>query len=1641
MKKILKRLLFIIIPVIILAVPYFMDRISADEADYTEITVTPTPGAGTSTSGNKYLILEIVPYKALGEMGYLVGGQEPIDEALFTSSSNAAGMLSFLGGAISSYQAYKVKDLPSSGNQDSGWVPIKTYASQGGYFKYVGYGNGYYQKKTNQTAYTRVADGTGNYMAKLDSENTDIYTGSWNQTNYRNVNAYFAYGTSTGASLYSTSNTYQPVSVIRVSDHTGDYDYNADKAAFELNKGKGEYDVLFKRSYGGSNSYYMTNDYEIVDDCSGEYSWTLTYVEKTGGSYTRNTAATTFTYSEYDHSNCAYNWVEDSGAASRENFTVEGTAGTQSEKIWIRNQKVIVMKQYSFGVTLVNNEWFKRLVLGLSDAQCDQMDVEVVTLTPAQLNTSQYQHYLKEANLFYINANYNHNYSYITLYESYSYEGLALSSSQKYGYLQAHDLLSFGVNDLSWTSTMLAFNRIAGVKSDGSLGGYRAGVVFDYRLFQDAINGASGYQDYRDFVTVSFTENGSNATVCNVAKLYIMVYQRDAAEFYKLFLSPTAPLHITTVSSGAASRNSTGTTGSFVRPGSSASATSVEATFWNGNTFCPYYLDYDGTLVNWTDWWNRKSIIAQYIPNYNISSQTTDMTSNVLVFNGTDIFTEKFIQPAYSMPQDALDAAKSYLASIGVDTSSVSSLKLFNYLVVSTDSGTGYGNGTEEDSSGTVADGGGGTNLRSYYSVLNIEPTADFAASEANINRIFVGYNIKITNMTSAQFNENIQDINTHYDMIYIGGASGRYNKSGSTLVYNDESLGQSVYHSGDKITASDTRTYTGSDFTEQKIGELYNFLEAGYPVVMEKEIYQLSSSVKNNTKLYSFIQDVTRAGSSYKNNIFNYESFYNGSSIFQPNGDKMTALKTRLNIERPQIQIIEPVIQSDAETNYFYLNDRGEFVITFAVLPNKRQEDESLYYSAYLYMDYNNDGIFSSGELMNVNLRNGVSNIGFHESYSTRHQYTYDMSGYNGAHQWKVEVIRQSVDAAGGFHDTPIRSEITGYVSNTDRQTINILQIMDNITSDSTAYSLQKAVTENANSLIRKWGGLGTTQISGYRTDGKLVDYDLVFHTMTVEEFLGLYAENPYDPSNPPTNHLADYQLLIIDNQTDVINNSNGALTNIKAAISGGKSVIFTKGSITSENQGNYLSTPLFEVNQKTYAKLCRIAKATNLNPYYIFNFTSSGFASAMNSDSTYTTGWITKANEGVVAEYPYKIDSAAIIRNNMYSEDALKAYSLTDAEPLIGWFCLSDTASPTVRVKTPSATYTVSTYSGMYSSSPEDVRNNYYLVNRGNVYYSGIVLDAQHDSAGNDMEIKLFINTITAAYRYTGHAVMKAPEIEIDDVAGQEPEDDTVELTKALIGDRTEIPVTFTISNSSSKMELSILWDASEAATSGWKLYKSTDFGPVLVTDYTDLVNMTYMLYVPVDALAGTHTLTLSAKNRNTVNSEDTLTTTIVYNGELPVITLENSNLITIQGLDNTKQYMYVDIDYATIDYNSLDSGDEGSREEESDALADRDPVRLEFAISNISDPTKVRITVTDSSGNAISVVDNKVYNRDSSLPDYSLNAYQVVAGSYYIELPVNILSGVSSKEVVITAAVDDSLKAQASVTLKRRSLFQLD
>lgn len=124
----------------------------------------------------------------------------------------------------------------------------------------------------------------------------------------------------------------------------------------------------------------------------------------------------------------------------------------------------------------------------------------------------------------------------------------------------------------------------------------------------------------------------------------------------------------------------------------------------------------------------------------------------------------------------------------------------------------------------------------------------------------------------------------------------------------------------------------------------------------------------------------------------------------------------------------------------------------------------------------------------------------------------------------------------------------------------------------------------------------------------------------------------------------------------------------------------------------------------------------------------------------------WVSQVNEGQITNYPYKLQErfqVASTHGQYYQLDYMSDADNDGQSDLVVWYCLDN------RVGTGGDAQET-----IYSMSPNDVANNYYIYNKGNITYTGV---GHSGDEYTTEEAKLFINTMIAAY----NAGIKPPTI----------------------------------------------------------------------------------------------------------------------------------------------------------------------------------------------------------------------------------------------------------------------------------------
>lgn len=721
--------------------------------------------------------------------------------------------------------------------------------------------------------------------------------------------------------------------------------------------------------------------------------------------------------------------------------------------------------------------------------------------------------------------------------------------------------------------------------------------------------------------------------------------------------------------------------------------------------------------------------------------------------------------------------------------------------------------------------------------ILEIEPSNDFTLTDTSLKNLIpglAGKHINIAYQTTSEFIGLDEDLIESYDLIYIGTNTGNMNTRDGSTVYNDPLLDGLVYiHVGDRLIAHnafqgalgsnngrivkakdsintkgnlaenqasifkgyegyswpgmenwvDFYRFSGNDITGIKRDDLQEFIDGGYPVLLEGNLYKgnkaNSNIVDDSSHLYKLLN-----GNIGKDNVFNKNNLSSDNS----------KLLNYIEMEKLSIELIGSPKEFKVDDKATLITDR-RLDYTFKINTLSGSGSDHVF-QWDIYVDMDADGRYTGKEIVSSGISKANLDVTVSKQLSKE---------YAGVIPWKLEVKKQS--------NSKIRTSKTGYaafVARAEKEIINVLQI----TSDESTVNLEKSVNDVYSNF--------------YRYTKDLDDFNVKIKTINVTEFLNWYK----GVGNNYTFELHDerdkfkfekdgvmitYDMLIFgfgDSYTD-INNDNGALNNIQSYIDSGRSVMFshdttsfvntdktefdrldTRGQVVYFGHGfnSYLrnrvgmdrygllaisgdtarydlasmpskakNSGIYKNNATTYPEIQGYTYGALLSFFnthiYDKDFAPNGkilwanreyppfrHGNPFGSDwdipngvhiDYYFTNSATKVNEGQITSYPYKIPDKIDIATTHTQWNEL---NMEDDE-IVVWFALSDDKKG----------------NGPYSSSPNDVRNNYYLYSKGNIMYTG--LGHSGFDEGKVDEIKLFINAMIAAYK----AGISAPEIEI--------------------------------------------------------------------------------------------------------------------------------------------------------------------------------------------------------------------------------------------------------------------------------------
>ena len=564
---------------------------------------------------------------------------------------------------------------------------------------------------------------------------------------------------------------------------------------------------------------------------------------------------------------------------------------------------------------------------------------------------------------------------------------------------------------------------------------------------------------------------------------------------------------------------------------------------------------------------------------------------------------------------------------------------------------------------------------------------------------------------------------------------------------------------------------YSGNDITKIKAEELIEYAEDGFPIVLDEKFRMTNSKgtsyLDQTSNVQYFYENVT--GLLSKDSVF-YEDDLSGS-----NDDfKKYLIKPKVVLNL----INEADLISPNRIN------TGELMYQFNI-DNDMEFDSETRYQVNLYFDLNADGRYDEntekqGELIFEDSNGDTIEPDLNGEYLLKSNTDYTLikrlpTTYSGPISWKLV---SNIDNQNGCDSIVNTSEVIPVVSSIDIKEVNVLQIKSNYSNN----------LDLANLLQE-----GTSWHEEIENHG----YDINVTSITVNQFeanhTGYLGENN------------NYDMLILgfaDCWGEI--ESEAAANTIKEYIESDKSVLFTHDTLSyvnyidgtypddnNTNWGyefnsllrNYFGMDRYGVSEREgsdysdMAKMLRrgevinspnlVLQNANDIAYIVDDFSKSypevrGYSNTLLDDSKVSglnyyslndSGtingpsfgsssyqmYINQINSGQITKFPYELENeegSINISPTHYQYYQLDMESKDDNgnSDIVVWYTIGGLKD-----------WDGDIVASPYSASPNDVRNNYYIYSKGNIMYSG----AGHSTVNNEQEIKLFLNTMIAAYR----------------------------------------------------------------------------------------------------------------------------------------------------------------------------------------------------------------------------------------------------------------------------------------------------
>lgn len=856
----------------------------------------------------------------------------------------------------------------------------------------------------------------------------------------------------------------------------------------------------------------------------------------------------------------------------------------------------------------------------------------------------------------------------------------------------------------------------------------------------------------------------------NLYKLYLLLYMMPAATFDVLYGDPGS------FPTAAVDRDDvTDKQGNKLQTGLLSWYTSADAkSYWGQYSFYPWDLlpkKDESTFIPILDSLEIMGNGGGDIYHFDAGAAQNCVRNGFFLTDGGTQFFSTFDKEVSGVGKNQYNYdIYNYFKSIGLgDKEHLSPAECLYYLL----------HGVTEDSA---------TNNDSYK-ILELQPSPVYH-TEMFWKTFFATYTnttgtITVDRMTTSEFiGKNIECI-SEYDLIYIG-----MNKLAADPAMHSN---YTYAHTGPRITlpkpekyetkkmfgwlgsgledVENNFVYSGNDLTLAAKESLKKYVNSGSALLFGNGFFADAAATTANS---TAPQIIDRNSNLYdlQKEIGTSKHLYEGALISAAHHIKAkTDLRLALAMAR-SVELLDctsPRLYDEAKSNAEKYIDSDRTLRYEFILKAPAGSD----YELKLYVDINGDGKFAPEEDIDVNVYEALSkgnrgNITDRKKLRGGKRYIVERTVLDriGSVSWKLDIVK------GGTVYKSLEGVSAIRADSSEVEDLCILQILpkeklyfpctvylpqNGEVSGDTVTGLPSGTPDAIKAVTAKFWEL-TRDINGMNIEFVRKTQDEVNEALNGNpnylrenyDMLILGFADMYESVTLPT---------VTDAIDDYIKSGRAVLfTHDSAAFTGagGWGVAFTEkfrdifgmdrydvlkyGARTGEARGDFPYLPIYRSADKP-AKL--MSEMVSGSDHYLLTqgFTNPTLLRFMNASDDKPDGKFfeaTKAsqvNRGAITEYPYKIpqDIAVATTHPQYYQLDL------ERNDVVVWYCLSGENAADSVVK------------NYYKATPNDVRNNYYIYNVGNVTYSGI----GHNGFMTEDEIKLFINTFVAAYRATAKPV----------------------------------------------------------------------------------------------------------------------------------------------------------------------------------------------------------------------------------------------------------------------------------------------